>query len=154
MASFSNGASKSLSKAAGVNQPRPQSQLQPQNLHKKDIANPSQPKRARATTTATTKKDATPEPPSKKSRVSSKREPAKPAAKAPAAKTPAVKTSAAKTDTTKPAPKPAKSTTAPPVKKGAAAAAGKKGVAVKKPVPRKRNPNPGYVLVTDDSVSD
>lgn len=140
-------------------QPRRQTQRQPhpesQNPPKKGVAHPPQPKRARPATTATTnKKDTTPSPPSKKPRVARKTEPRKPVTKREPAKP------ATKREPEKPAAKeeePAKAVEKPaaPVKKGVAAVKGKKGVAVKKPIPKKgRNKMKGYALVTDESGSD
>lgn len=121
-------------------QPERQPQPQPQTPLKKGVAHPPQPKRARPATTATTnKKDTTtPSPPSKKPRVARKTEPQKPAKPATKEEEPA-----------KAAEKPAA-----PAKKGVAAIKGKKGVAVKKPIPKKgRNKMKGYALVTDESGS-
>jgi hypothetical protein len=137
-------------------QPQPQSQAPPEN----GVAHAPQPKRARPTTTATTKQDTTPSPPHKKSRAAPKREPAKPVTKREPAELATKKEPAkpvAKREPAKPAAKPAAAdfneTALPAKKKGIAAIAGKKGVAVKivkKPVPKGRNKNKGYVLVTDD----
>jgi hypothetical protein len=128
-------------------QPQPERQPQPQvqTLPKKGVAHPPQPKRARPTTATTNKKDTTPSPPSKKPRVARKTEPQKPVTK----REPANPT-AKEEEPAKAAEKPAA-----PAKKGVAAIKGKKGVAVKKPIPKKgRNKNKGYAFVTDESGSD
>jgi hypothetical protein len=169
---FPVGTTASLSKATPASQPQPgpQTQRQPQSQAppKKGVAHAPQPKRARPTTTAapTKKDDTTPSPPHKKSRAAPKREPAKPATKREPAEPvtkreqpakPVTKTEQPAESATKPAAKPAAAdsiATAPPAKKkGVAAIAGKKGMAVKivkKPVPKGRNKLKGYAIITDD----
>ena len=173
LAHFPTGTAASLFKATPASQPQPgsQTQRQPQSQAppKKGVAHAPQPKRARPTTIAPTKKDdTTPSPPHKKSRAAPKKEPEKPATKREPAEPVAKREQPAKPVTKREQPaepviKPAANTaakpaaadsikTAPPAKKkGVAAIVGKKGVAVKivkKPVPKGRNK--GYAIITDD----
>lgn len=139
----------------------PMARFPPTNFTSGFKAVNSQPKRARATTitTATAKKDTTPSPPRKKSRAAPKGKSAKTAAK-PAARladkptTRHAPKTVAKT-TAKPAvAKPEKSPAAPVKKTGAAAIAGKKGMASKPVVKKKRKAGHDSVSASSKSTSD